>query len=65
MLHFIKFILIIIVYVISAIIAIPILIFRLAFIMSSIMMNDMFILARYENNEDDEEANQDGINKNN
>lgn len=65
MLHFIKFILIIIVYVISAIIAIPILIFRLAFIMSSIMMNDMFILARYENNEDDEEGNQDGINKNN
>lgn len=65
MLHFIKFILIIIVYVISAIIAIPILIFRLAFIMSSIMMNDMFILARYENNEDDEEGNQDGMNKNN
>jgi uncharacterized membrane protein len=65
MLHFIKFILIIIVYVISAIIAIPILIFRLAFIMSYIMMNDMFILARYENNEDDEEGNQDGINKNN
>lgn len=54
MIHIIKFFLIIIVYIISAIIAIPILIFRVAHIMSSIMIEDMFHLA---NNSDENNPN--------
>lgn len=50
MIHIIKFLLIIIVYIISAIIAIPILIFRIAYIMSCIMLEDMQNLS---NNDDD------------
>lgn len=54
MIHIIKFFLIIIVYIISAIIAIPILICRIAYIMSCIMLEDMTNLANKDIDDDDE-----------
>lgn len=54
MIHIIKFFLIIIVYIISAIIAIPILIFRIAYIMSDIMLEDIANLADKDIDDGDE-----------
>lgn len=54
MIHIIKFFLIIIVYIISAILAIPILICRIAYIMSCIMLEDMTNLANKDIDDNDE-----------
>lgn len=62
MIHIFKFFLIIIVYIISAIIAIPILIFRIAYIMSCIMLEDMTNLADRDTSNDDDNENSDNKN---
>jgi|JI10StandDraft_1071094.scaffolds.fasta_scaffold84899_6 hypothetical protein len=57
MIHIIKFFLIIIVYVISAMIAIPILIFRVSYIMSCIMLEDMTNLSNKDTSDNDNDEN--------
>lgn len=62
MIHIIKFILIIIIYVISAILAIPILICRIAYIMSCIMLDDIQKLSRNDYDTNDDENNSENKN---
>lgn len=62
MIHIIKFFFIITVYIISAILAIPILICRIAYIMSCIILDDMQNLYRNDSDTNDDENNSENKN---